>query len=64
MGMAYSKAWKILRETEREFGPLLVRDGVHGSQLTENALTLLSRYQEMLAAATQAAEAVFRKYYP
>ena len=34
--MAYSKAWRILKDTEESLGvQLLLRDGAHGSTLTE-----------------------------
>ncbi len=65
MGMAYSKAWRIIKATEREFGATLIaRDGARGSALTGEAKDLLARYREALAAADAAAKEVFRKYYP
>lgn len=65
MGMAYSKAWRILRQTEEEFGVQLVaREGAHGSHLTPEGEYWLSHYQEMVEAADQAAQAVMRKYFP
>lgn len=64
MGMAYSKAWRIIKETEAEFGfPLLNRDGAHGSTLTPECKTMLEHYNEMLEAANTAAGKVFEKYY-
>lgn len=64
LGMAYSKAWRILRLAEAEFGiTLLTRDGAHGSTLTEEGAAFLSHYREMMAAAEAAAEAVFVKYF-
>jgi molybdate transport system regulatory protein len=64
MGMAYSKAWKIINQTEEEFGfPLIHREGPHGSKLTEEAKVLISHYKEMAEAAQKAADAVFKKYY-
>ena len=48
MGMAYSKAWRILRDTETALGvTLLHRDGAHGSTLTEDCERLLKAYSEM-----------------
>ena len=36
MGMAYSKAWRIVREAETQLGyDLLERDGARGSTLTD-----------------------------
>lgn len=45
MGMAYSKAWRIVKDTESALGvQLLVRDGAHGSNLTEEGDMLLNAY--------------------
>lgn len=45
MGMAYSKAWRIIKDTENSLGvQLLIRDGAHGSVLTEEGSTLLDVY--------------------
>lgn len=49
MGMAYSKAWRIIREAESSIGfPLLERqrggNGGGGSELTGNARKLLAGY--------------------
>lgn len=45
MHMAYSKAWRILKDTEETLGiQLLLRDGAHGSKLTEEGNALLDTY--------------------
>ncbi len=45
MGMAYSKAWRIIKDTEDALGiSLLIRDGAHGSQLTPEGDKLLDTY--------------------
>lgn len=45
MGMAYSKAWRIIKETEAALDlQLLDRDGAHGSTLTEAGNKLLDAY--------------------
>lgn len=45
MGMAYSKAWRIIKETEAALGTnLLIRDGAHGSELTDDGNKLLDTY--------------------
>lgn len=45
MGMAYSKAWRIIKETEAALGvQLLNRDGAHGSTLTDEGNKLLDTY--------------------
>ena len=65
MGMAYSKAWKIINSNEKEFDVRLIdREGAHGSHLTDEARALIRQYHEALDAANAAAQAVFRKYYP
>ncbi|MEG0324047.1 MAG: LysR family transcriptional regulator [Raoultibacter sp.] len=48
MGMAYSKAWRIIKETEAALGvQLLDRDGAHGSTLTEEGNKILDAYVEL-----------------
>ncbi len=45
MGMAYSKAWRIIKETEAALDvKLLNRDGAHGSTLTTEGSKLLDAY--------------------
>ncbi len=45
MGMAYSKAWRIIKDTEDSLGvQLLIRDGAHGSVLTKEGSELLDVY--------------------
>ena len=45
--MAYSKAWRIVKETESGFGFLLIdRDGARGSTLTKEGLKLLEAYED------------------
>ena len=58
MGMAYSKAWKIINSIEKEFDVRLI------DRLTDEARALIRQYHEALDAANAAAQAVFRKYYP
>jgi len=59
MGMAYSKAWKIIKNTEKEMGiKLLERAEANTSVLTEEARKFISIYKEMQDAAAKAANAV------
>lgn len=45
MNMAYSKAWRIIKDTESALGfQLLDRDGAHGSKLTKEGACLLDSY--------------------
>ena len=45
MGMAYSKAWRIIKDTEEALDvQLLNRDGAHGSELTEEGSRILDTY--------------------
>lgn len=48
MGMAYSKAWRIMKQTEEAFGfNLINRDGAHGSTLTKEGTLLLSAFEQL-----------------
>lgn len=48
MGMAYSKAWSIVKRTEEAFGfPLLTRKGNKGSELTEDAREMIALYAKL-----------------
>ena len=48
MGMAYSKAWRIIKETEAALGfQLLNRNGAHGSTLTEEGNQVLDAYLDI-----------------
>ncbi|MDR1183795.1 MAG: LysR family transcriptional regulator [Coriobacteriales bacterium] len=50
MGMAYSKAWKLLKECERGLGyPLATRGAGIGSALTREGKKLLMMYQTLQA---------------
>jgi len=67
MDMAYSKAWKVVKEAEQGFGFALLcsttggrRGG--GATLTAEAEALLSRYRAFEAECRQAMEAAYRKH--
>lgn len=48
MGMAYSKAWRIVKDTEAALNvQMLVRDGARGSYLTEEGTKLLDSYDQL-----------------
>ena len=62
MKMAYSKAWRIIKETEAALGmQLLDRDGAHGSTLTEEGDKLLDAYVAVDAKLQKVAEEEFAK---
>ena len=64
MKMAYSKAWRIIKETESALGmQLLNRDGAHGSTLTEDGDKLLDSYLEIDAKLQAIAEEEFAKLF-
>ena len=64
LGMAYSKAWNLIRTVEEKLHMRLIdRDGAHGSTLTAEGREFLQHYQEMVRAANDAAQAVFAKYF-
>ena len=62
MGMAYSKAWRIIKDTEAALGvQLLYRNGAHGSQLTEECEQILAAYQAVEDDLQAEAEKRFQK---
>ncbi len=68
MGMAYSKAFRILKNAEEHFGfPLTCRKsggaGGGGSALTEQAEDLLVRYEALMADCKQLSEQLFAKHF-
>ena len=64
MKMAYSKAWRIVKETEAALDiQLLNRDGAHGSTLTEEGNKLLDAYIEIDAKLQKIAEEEFAKIF-
>ena len=61
MGMAYSKAWRIVKDTEAALDTqLLIRDGARGSTLTDEGLKLLSAYDELQTLVQKFGEDTFR----
>lgn len=68
MEMSYSKAWKMVKSTERELGfPVLERQagGAGGgySRLTERGRVFLERYSAFQQATRQAADGLFVKFF-
>lgn len=62
MGMAYSKAWRVIRDSETSLGmQLLTRDGAHGSFLTPEGDRLLDAYFEIAEQLELEAERLFRE---
>ena len=62
MKMAYSKAWRIMKDTEAALGmQLLDRDGAHGSTLTDEGNKLLDAYIAVEKSAQAFAEKEFAK---
>ena len=62
MKMAYSKAWRIVKETESALDmQLLNRDGAHGSTLTDEGNKLLDAYLEVEERLQAFAEGEFAK---
>lgn len=48
LGMAYSKAWRIIREAEGQLGcQLLLRDGARGSTLTAEGERVVAAYRTL-----------------
>lgn len=64
MGMAYSKAWKIITAVEKEFGiTLLERDGHRGSSLSPQARLFLDAYKNAMDEIDEAADKAFRRHF-
>jgi xanthine dehydrogenase accessory factor len=68
MGMAYSKAWKIVKRAENDLGfPLMEgsRGGAKGGNmcLTEEGRRFIQRYQAMNADLRKSADTLFQKYF-
>ena len=64
MGMAYSKAWRIVRKAEETLGiELMYRMGKNGSRLTPDGEKLLDVYEEAEREASKVAWSIFEKYY-
>ena len=62
MGMAYSKAWRIIKDTEKSLDiELLIRDGAHGSELTQDGLKLLSIYDTISKKSSEEALKLYKK---
>ena len=60
MGMDYSKAWRIIKDTEAALDlQLLNRDGAHGSDLTEAGNKLLDTYLAIEEKLQKEAEELF-----
>ena len=68
MGMAYSKAWKIIRDTEAALGFKLLLTTIGGKSgggavLTPQGKDLLSRYLAFELKARGAVENVFQEFF-
>lgn len=68
MHMAYSKAWKMIREMEKQWGFALTeretggRDG-GGSQLTQRGKLLLEQYDAFIEKAKYEMDTIFERYF-
>ncbi|MDR2197390.1 MAG: LysR family transcriptional regulator [Coriobacteriales bacterium] len=59
-GMAYSKAWLLLKHTEEDLGVhLIVTDGARGSTLTAEGRMLLETYEQLAQECSAFAERRF-----
>jgi len=69
MGMAYSKAWQVVRECERALGFPLIARSVGGrlgggSRLTDRGEGMLRAYRSLSERLNQAAEALTGELFP
>ncbi len=68
MGLAYSKAWKMMKTTEQGLGFALTervsggRQG-GGSQVTKEGRQMMERYLAFEQEASQAVDELFEKYF-
>ncbi len=63
MGMAYSKAWRVIGVAEEQLGfPLIERIVPKGSRLTDEGRQFLAMYEEMQEAAKEAVGKVLESY--
>ena len=65
-GMSYSKAWKIIRDAERNTGANLIErsnGGINGGRagLTDEAADLVGKYRRIAAELDAAAEEILRR---
>ncbi len=68
MGMAYTKAFAILKRAEAEFGFALTRRTIGGkgggsSRLTDDAKELIKRYEAYRAACAAMADSLYEEYF-
>lgn len=68
MEMAYSKAWKILNESEKALGICLIErhaGGIRGggASLTDQGREMLNSYREFSQKAHEAVEELFEQYF-
>ena len=68
MGMAYSKAFKLIKRAEKQFGfPLMTRQiggaGGGGSVLTPEAADLIERYEQLRVRCREDAEKAYEDLF-
>lgn len=68
MGMAYTKAFAIIKRAEAEFGFALTRRTIGGkgggsSSLTDDAKELIKRYEAYRAACAAMADSLYEEYF-
>jgi molybdate transport system regulatory protein len=68
MGMAYSKAWKLIQRVEKKLGFFLLEKRVGGlsgggSHVTPRAKELMKCYGELEREASEAIEKAYRKHF-
>ena len=68
MGMAYSKAWKLIQIVEKKLGFSLLEKRVGGrsgggSRVTSEAKELMKRYEQLERDASEALEKIYRKHF-
>jgi len=68
MGMAYSKAWRLIRSLEKRLGFALLERRVGGesgggSQVTPEATDLMNHYERFRKDVKEAMEKIYRRHF-
>jgi molybdate transport system regulatory protein len=68
MGMAYSKAWKLIQTMEKRLGFALLNKKIGGlsgggSQVTQKGKELMNRYEQFDKEAREAIEKAYQKHF-
>lgn len=64
VGMPYTRAWRMIKETESELGfPLFERSGCQGSELTDEGSRLLDAYLDIAEQLDEQARRLYKEAF-